>query len=176
MYLQLLGFLMGKVTKSKETLVTVNEIELCYDTFGESTDQDHYRWGKLHRIVFDHPFVEAFNIPPQASFKDLSPELPGLARDGGYETVNVSSFSARAQNLNSFMFGRGSVRRYVGRARTGLRDIAGVNVIPGGPSGIPGNPNYATQLGTWLTADYHKVNMGGVLPGGTVEVLKPPAP
>jgi pimeloyl-ACP methyl ester carboxylesterase len=29
---------MGKVTQSKETLVTANEIELCYDTFGESTD------------------------------------------------------------------------------------------------------------------------------------------
>ncbi|MHA2405184.1 MAG: alpha/beta fold hydrolase [Candidatus Hermodarchaeia archaeon] len=38
MYLQVLGFLMGKVVQSKETLVKANEIELCYDTFGESTD------------------------------------------------------------------------------------------------------------------------------------------
>jgi pimeloyl-ACP methyl ester carboxylesterase len=29
---------MGEITRSKETLVTVNETELCYDTFGESTD------------------------------------------------------------------------------------------------------------------------------------------
>ena len=29
---------MGKVIQSKETLVTANEIELCYDTFGESTN------------------------------------------------------------------------------------------------------------------------------------------
>ena len=34
-----------------------------------------------------------------------------------------------------------------------------MNVIPGGPSGIPGDPRYATQLGTWLTADYHDVEM-----------------
>jgi len=141
--------------------------------FGESTDQDDYRWGKLHRIVFEHPFdeafnIDAFNIPPQAGFKDVGPGLPGLARDGGYEVVNASSFSARAQNLDAFMFNHGPVRRYVGEARTGPGKIAGVNVIPGGPSGIPGDPNYATQLGTWLTADYHAVEMGVSIPQGHI--------
>ena len=134
--------------------------------FGQSRDQDDYRWGKLHRIVFEHPFVDAFNIPPQADFEDVSPELPGLSRDGGYEVVNASSFSARAEELHSFMFGSGPVRRYVGEARRGPRNIAGVNVVPGGPSGIPGDPNYATQLGTWLTADYHAVKMGVTIPRG----------
>ena len=141
--------------------------------FGESTDQDNYRWGKLHRIVFEHPFEEAFNfdafnIPPQAGFKDVGLGLPGLARDGGYEVVNASSFSARAQNLDSFMFGHGPVRRYVGKARTGPGKISGVNVVPGGPSGIPGDPNYATQLGTWLTVDYHTVEMGVSIPQGLI--------
>jgi penicillin amidase len=133
--------------------------------FSGSTDQDDYRWGKLHRIVFNHPFGGAFNIPPQAGFEDVSPELPGLARDGGYEVVNASGFSARAENLHSFMFGGGPVRRYVGEARRGPRNIRGVNVVPGGPSGIPDDPNYATQLGTWLTADYHAVEMGLKLKG-----------
>ena len=32
-------------------------------------------------------------------------------------------------------------------------------MIPGGPSGIPGNPLYATQLPLWLTGDYHTVEM-----------------
>jgi penicillin amidase len=132
--------------------------------FGKSTNQNRYRWGKLHRIVFDHPFKDAFNndmfnIPPQAGFKNLSPELPGLARDGGYEVINRSGFSARAEDLNAFMFGHGSVRRYVGQVRRGLQKITGVNVVPGGPSGIPGDPYYATQLGAWLTADYHTVKM-----------------
>jgi acyl-homoserine lactone acylase PvdQ len=38
-------------------------------------------------------------------------------------------------------------------------NIRGVNVMPGGPSEDASSPEYATQLGTWLTADYHKVRM-----------------
>ena len=110
--------------------------------------------------------VVTFPQDGQAGFKDLSTELPGLARDGGYEVVNRSGFSARAQDLNAFMFRSGSVRRYVGQARRGPGKIAGVNVVPGGPSGIPGDPNYATQLDTWLTADYHAVKMGLSFPKG----------
>ena len=37
--------------------------------------------------------------------------------------------------------------------------LEGFNVVPGGPSGIPGNPLYATQLPLWLTGDYHTVEM-----------------
>jgi len=149
--------------------------------FAESTNQDDYRWGKLHRIVFDHPFSNtlgftAFNIPPQAGFEDVGPGLAGLARDGGFGVVNASSFSARSVNLNSFMFGGGPVRRYVGRAETGPARIRGENVVPGGPSGIPGDPGYATQLGSWLTADYHRVHMTLDIPNGTVETLAPVAP
>jgi penicillin amidase len=144
--------------------------------FGGSTNQADYRWGKLHRIRFDHPFEDAFDVPPQGGFEDLSPDLRGVARDGGFEVVNASGFSADAVNLNSFTFGGGPVRRYVGRARTGPGDIVGVNVIPGGPSGIPGDPLYANQLGTWLTADYHRVNMSLVIPGGSEETFSPPAP
>jgi hypothetical protein len=47
-------------------------------------------------------------------------------------------------------------------------------VVPGGPSAIPGDPDYATQLATWLTADYHNVNPG--VGGGQPEVLIPAAP
>ena len=141
--------------------------------FANSTLQDDYRWGKLHRIVFDHPFEPSFDIPPQAGFEDLAPDLPGLARDGGYNVVNASGFSARATGLNSFRFGGGPVRRYVGEPR-GNR-IVGVNVVPGGPSGVPGDPRYATQLATWLTADYHGVDMRRRVPGER-ELLVPPAP
>lgn len=142
--------------------------------FANSTDQHDYRWGKLHRIVFDHPFEPDFSIPPQAGFESVAPDLPGLGRDGGYNVVNASGFSARATGLNSFMFGGGPVRRYVGQSKLGR--IRGVNVTPGGPSGIPGDPNYATQLATWLTSDYHFVRMQ--VPNGLVtrEALVPPAP
>jgi penicillin amidase len=135
--------------------------------FGNSTDQDDYRWGRLHRITFDHEFDPSFSIPPQAGFDDLAPGLPGISRDGGYNVVNASGFSARADGSNDFRFGGGPVRRYVGEAGRGgghLPSVRGFNVIPGGPSGVPGDPDHATQLSTWLTADYHRVNMSKVVP------------
>ena len=140
--------------------------------FGNSTDQDDYLWGKLHRITFDHPFVPEFSIPPAAGFEDLGPGLPGLSRDGGYNVVNASGFSATADGTNEFRFGGGPVRRYVGGPqvvggrRTGKSApvISGVNVMPGGPSENPFSPNYATQLGLWLTADQHSVPMGMKIP------------
>jgi penicillin amidase len=138
--------------------------------FANSTNQDDYRWGKLHRINFDHPFVDDFDIPTQGGFEDLAPDLPGLSRDGGYEVVNASGFSTRSISLNGFMFGGGPVRRYVGRADPG--QIKGVNVVPGGPSGIPDSDGYTTQLARWLTADYHPVRMNPSQAGKT-EVLIP---
>jgi penicillin amidase len=139
--------------------------------FGNSTNQEDYRWGKLHRIVFDHPFDPALSIPPQNGFDNLSPDLRGLARDGGYNVVNASGFSARATGLNSFMFGGGPVRRYVGKPKFGR--FQGVNAVPGGPSGIAGDPGYATQLATWLTADYHQVRTNPSNQGGEKEILLP---
>lgn len=143
--------------------------------FGNSTDQEDYRWGKLHRITFDHPFHDPFNIPPAGGFDDLSPLLPGVSRDGGYQVVNASGFSARSTGLQSFRFGGGPVRRYVGGPWAGGR-IVGVNSVPGGPSGIPTDPGYATQLGVWLTADYHSVRMTPFAGGPAKEILFPPAP
>ncbi len=136
--------------------------------YANSTNQDDYRWGKLHRITFDHPFLGTASIPPAAGFADVGPGLPGVARDGGLEVVNASGFSPRAQSVNEFRFGGGPVRRYVGQPRgngPGPR-IKGFNVMPGGPSGIPGDPRYATQLGSWLTADYHAVVLGTSFPSG----------
>ena len=86
--------------------------------------------------------------------------------------MNASGFSATADGTNEFRFGSGPVRRYVGgpspsvRQRTGRSalKISGVNVMPGGPSENPFSPNYATQLGLWLTADQHPVPMGMNIP------------
>src|SRR5262245_2795075 len=102
--------------------------------FAQSTNQNDYRWGKLHRIVFDHLFDPSKSIPPQGGFSHLSPLLRGIARDGGMEVVNASGYSSRSIGLDSFMFGSGPVRRYVGRADADA--IVAVNAVPGGPSGI----------------------------------------
>jgi len=52
--------------------------------------------------------------------------------------------------------------------------IVGENAVPGGPSGIPDTPGYATQLAVWLTSDYHKVGMLPFIPPGKADLLVPP--
>lgn len=121
--------------------------------FGNSTDQNDYRWGYLHRIVFDHILGGPFNIPPAGGFQNLGDALPGVARSGSYRAVDASSHSARADGLNDFMFGSGPARRFVGVLDPG--GIEGEEILPGGQSGNVFSPHYASQMGRWLTNDYH---------------------
>ena len=122
--------------------------------FANSIDVMDYAWGKLHRIVFNHTLnSDPFDIPNGGGFTDLAVDLPGLARQGGYEAVDASSHSATADTLNGFMFGHGPSRRFVGDM-----DPLGVNaqeVIPGGQSGVYYSPDYSSQLPLWLTNSYH---------------------
>lgn len=126
--------------------------------FGHSHNLADYRWGRLHRIVFDHPLGGPFSIPGQNGiaspygFADLAPGLPGIARGGAWETVNVANYDLRAADANGFMFGSGPARRFVGEMSPA---IAAVEVIPGGNSGVLGSPNYADQLPSWLVNQYH---------------------
>ena len=125
------------------------------DAFANSTDQNDYRWGNLHRIELDHLLGGPFSIPPAGGFQPLSPTLRGLARAGGYEAVDASRHSARADGVNELMFGSGASRRLVA-----VLDPDGVHaeqIIPGGQSGVLTSPHYADQLGRWLTNDYHPV-------------------
>jgi penicillin amidase len=126
--------------------------------FNRSTSQGDYRWGKLHRIVFDHPLGGPFNLPgmPAYGFSNLSTQLPGVAKAGGYDTVDAASHNTRANSLNGFMFGNGPARRFVGDLTTpaDLRQI-----LPGGESGVLGSPFYASQLSRWLTNNYKKLEI-----------------
>jgi penicillin amidase len=121
--------------------------------FANSTDQSDYRWGKLHRIVFDHPFIDQASIPPQppGDFPQPVPGLRGFPTDGGFNVVDASSHSARADGLNDFMFGGGPVRRFVSEPQGAFRNGA-ESVWAGGVSGVPfpGNPYYANLLNYWL--------------------------
>jgi penicillin amidase len=121
--------------------------------FANSTLQSDYRWGRLHRIVFDHPLGGPFNIPGQGLYglTNLAPNLPGVARQGGYESVDASSHSTRADSVNGFMFGSGPARRFVGEMTS---PIAAVQAYPGGQSGALGNPLYISQLPLWLVNGY----------------------
>jgi penicillin amidase len=116
--------------------------------FNHSTNQSDYRWGKLHRIVFRHPLGGPFDIPPGGGFTDLSPDLPGIARSGGFGTVDAAAHDVRAADANSFMFGSGPARRFVGALLTS--GPVAEEVIPGGDDGRVPN-----QLPLWLTNHYH---------------------
>ncbi|MDX1569077.1 MAG: penicillin acylase family protein [Xanthomonadales bacterium] len=120
--------------------------------FGNSTDVMDYRWGKLHRIVFDHPLNDVFSLPNGLYGLSTVAGLEGVARHGGYQVVDASNHSARADGLNDFMFGSGASRRFVGSM-----DPNGTvyeMVIAGGQSGVIGSPLYANQLYVWLVNGY----------------------
>ncbi len=140
--------------KSVADALTLLQSDEFAPAFNKSANLTDYRWGKLHRIVFSH--ITGFNIlepgapygqPPLPSLLNL----PGVARQGGFETVDAASHNARAATLNGFMFGSGPNRRYVGDfASTGIN---GQSSLPGGVSGNPGSPFYTNLLMQWLVND-----------------------
>jgi len=127
--------------------------------FGNSTDQDDYRWGKLHRIVFSHPLdSDPFNVPNGGGLSDLGPDLPGVARAGGYQTVDAASHSTRADGLNDFMFSSGPARRTVAEMTPGTPSVD--EILPGGRSGVLVSPFYTNQLRLWLVNDHLPLSFG----------------
>jgi len=135
--------------------------------FGNSSNQDDYRWGKLSRVSLQHPLGGSRSIPPAAGYTDLSPQLPGLARDGGYRTVNPGGdanawWNTFAVNAATFQFSSGSEWRRVMAPghRLGRPDgVLGFASLAGGSSGDAESPLYASQLAKWLTVDYHRMPM-----------------
>ncbi len=121
--------------------------------FGNSQDPMDYRWGKLHRIVFDHPLGAPLSIPNGAFGFSTVDGLPGIPRSGGYQVLDASSHSVRADGLNEFMFGSGPARRFVGELTP--RGVDAEQIIPGGQSGdIASQALYVNQLPLWLTNNY----------------------
>jgi penicillin amidase len=120
--------------------------------FDNSTDQGDYRWGRLHRIVLDHPLDGPFDIPPAGgAFPPPLPDLAGIPVDGGFGVVDASSHSARADGSEEFRFGSGPVRRYVGEPQGAPERMRGQTILPGGESSDLTSPFYANLLGRWLT-------------------------
>jgi penicillin amidase len=121
--------------------------------FAGSTKLDDYRWGKLHRIVFQHALGAPFSVPTAGGFQNLGPGLPGLARAGGFSVPDASNHRVRVQSPSDFMFSSGPSRRFLGEMSPG--SIRASEIIPGGQSGALGSPAYASMLGRWLTNAYH---------------------
>ena len=126
--------------------------------FNRSTNLDDYRWGKLHRVVFRHPLGGPFNTPPAGgAFPPPLAGLDGIPVDGGFEVVDASSHNPRANTLNGFMFSSGPNRRSVSE---GVPDgIRAVTSLPGGVSGVLGNPLYINLLRPWLTNEAFPIEL-----------------
>jgi penicillin amidase len=127
--------------------------------FGGSTDQDDYRWGRLHRVTLSHPLGGPFDVPPGAgAFPPPLAGLTGIPTDGGFNTVDASSHDARAAGANGFTFDSGPANRFVSRADR--KDVYAETSLPGGTSGVPGTPFYVNLLPSWLTNDAYPSVLG----------------
>jgi penicillin G amidase len=144
--------------------------------FGHSTDQDDYRWGRLHRTVFAHVLDGPFSAPPAGgAFPPPLAGLAGIPTDGGFETVDASEHPLRAATSDGFMFTDGPNRRFVAQVRRGR--LEAVTALPGGESGVIDSPHYIDLLPGWLTNEVFSLltNRAAILRKATrTETFVPP--
>ncbi|HSR52597.1 MAG TPA: penicillin acylase family protein [Acidobacteriota bacterium] len=141
--------------------------------FNFSSNQSDYRWGRLHRVMLNHPLGGAFSIPPSGGLSSLAPGLPGLARAGGFETIDNGPDGTLINHANSLLYDSGASPRWIARLQQPVQ--AWFNQA-GGQSGDRNSPHYADLLGDWLTNRYRPLRtqpdqVNGALEG--LEVLAP---
>jgi penicillin G amidase len=135
--------------------------------FAGSTDQDDYRWGRLHRIVFGHLLDGPFSVPPAGgAFPDPVAGLSGIPTDGGFETVDAASHEIRGDSADAFMFDFGPARRSVAEVSPAIARSRWVSSLPGGTSGVVGDPHHVDLLPAWLTDELYPqfLRKGDLLP------------
>jgi len=129
--------------------------------FRRSSNQDDYRWGRLHRVRFPHPLGGPFSTPPAlgAFPAPLGPDLPGVPVDGGLYSVDVANHQILndADPVNAFIVPNVPVQRYVARARPFGLGFDAENSQAGGQSGVPGTPFYLNLLEPWLVNETYPV-------------------
>lgn len=126
-----------------------NDFALAYNN---STNQNDYRWGKIHRLFIPHLLGQNFSFPsPNGNFRSPYPGLYGLPRDGGYEVPNACSHPIRAKTQDDFMFKHSPTHRFTAVMKT--TGIEVVDALPGGESGDRNSMFYDNQLKLWLNAD-----------------------
>lgn len=110
-----------------------------------SADPAVWRWGRLHRVVFQNP-VGAFGAP----LFDYGP----FANDGGLYTVDVGNFSWSDDGSSGFASERGFIQHAGPNVRftaeVGASGVRWRAVIPGGESGFAGDAHYEDQIPAWL--------------------------
>jgi penicillin amidase len=120
--------------------------------FHGSTDQDDYRWGRLHRVVLAHELGEPYSVPPAGgAFPPPFGALAGIPTDGGFETVDASRHDPRAADAEAFTFDSGPANRFTAQIVDGRMTAA--TALPGGESGDVGSPHSIDLLAYWLVND-----------------------
>ena len=131
-------------------------------------DQDQWLWGMKHYVRFDSIVTEflgdggafgavftQFAITPDVLPLDTPPPtpghplfaFPGFPRPGDAFAVDA----AGGVNSSRYSYGSGPVMRIV--VEMNPDGITGVNVLPGGQSGINTDPYFADQAALWLGND-----------------------
>ena len=145
------------------------------DAFQRSTNQNDYRWGRLHRVMLDNPVGGEFSIPPAGGAfpAPLGPNLPGIPVDGGLVSVDVSNNALLVDNPGGFVVRAGPSTRFVARPRIVGSGFDVDASLPGGQSGIPGSRFRVNLLETWLTNDTRPLRQSAAeLVGDTASVEK----
>ncbi len=132
------------------------------DAFAGSLLVDDYLWGLVHYVVFESNLDGDLNNTKISGGGALSIPVqpavgfpPGEPSDGARGTVDVASYGIRPTSDTGLDFGSGPNRRSVVEMIPGA--IVAKNVIPGGTSGVVGDPHYGDQIDLWLSNGYHDV-------------------
>jgi penicillin G amidase len=143
------------------------------DAFGSSTDQNDYRWGRLHRLVLAHPLGGQFDLPsPAGGFPPPLDDLAGIPVDGGLFTVDLAPNDIVQFDSSDFMFDGGPARRFIAAALPFGLGFEAVTSLPGGQSGTMADRFHANLLPGWLTNDTFVVRQDLVdLVGHTFDVM-----
>jgi penicillin G amidase len=135
--------------------------------FHESTNQDDYRWGLLHRLVLAHPLGGPFSVPPAfGQFPPPLQNLTGIPVDGGFETVDAATHPVRAASVDGFMFGSGPARRFTDNPAPS--HTVAVSALPGGTSADPASPFYLNLLRPYLINQYYPALLPTEVPRASV--------
>jgi penicillin G amidase len=146
------------ILRSVAQALTLLSGDAYADVFKRSTHQEDYRWGKLHRVMLDHPLGAPFSIPPAGGAfpAPLAADgLPGIPFDGGNSTVDAAGNRLLDDSPGGFVIRAGPSQRYVARARIFGKGFDGEMSLPGGESGVLGSPFYVNLLEQWLTNRTH---------------------
>lgn len=111
------------------------------------------------------PGPAARNARQVGGVSDLAATLRGFARDGTWDSVNVAGTPGLPGSSSGWLNAGNGWLTYFRHVHALLRpsasgaEVQGFAVVPGGSSGDPEHPHYASQLPLWLTADTHEVPM-----------------